>query len=282
MTAPANQSEYLAWNGESGERWIADADRLDRVLRPVSDVLLEAARLQPGEAVLDVGCGCGALALAASRMVGPSGSVLGVDISGVMLSVARRRIAELGLGNVSLVAGDAQTQPFEPARHDIAISRFGTMFFGDPAAAFENIARALGPGGRLCIATWQPLVANEWLMIPGAALLEYGSLPDSERDGGPGMFAQSDPTTIAAVLRGAGFSEVSVQAEAVPMHLGTDPDAAADYLVDTGMGRAVLDTIAPSEQRAALDAVRDVLRDHHSPDGVILSGGVLVATAVRA
>lgn len=282
MTDAANQPEYLAWNGESGQRWIADAERRDRVLRPVSDVLLEAARPRPGEAVLDVGCGCGALALAASRMVGADGSVLGVDISEVMLGVARRRTAEHGLGNVSLVAADAQTHPFEAAHHDVAISRFGTMFFDDPLAAFDNIASALGPGGRLCFITWQPLVANEWLLVPGAALLEYGSLPDSQNDGRPGMFAQSDPNTVAAVLRGSGFTDISVEAVTVPMHLGADPDEAADYLADTGMGRAVLDTMAPHQQRAALDAVRDVLREHHTPDGVILSAGILVTSAVRA
>jgi len=279
VSAAANRSECLAWNGETGERWIADAERRDRVLRPVSEVLLRAGRLQPGEAVLDVGCGCGALALDASRAVGRSGSVLGVDISDTMLSVALQRIAEPGFGNISLLQADAQTHAFEPACHDVAISRFGTMFFDDPRAAFDNIASALVPGGRLCIATWQPLVANEWLMVPGAALLEFGSLPSSGDDGVPGMFAQSDPTTITAALHGSGFTDVTVEAATVPMRLGADADEAADYLADTGMGRTVLDPLAPHQQQAALDAVRDALRDHQTPDGVILGGGILVTSA---
>ena len=282
MSAAANRSEYLAWNGESGERWIADAERRDRVLRPVSDVLLRAGRLQPGEAVLDVGCGCGALALDASRAVGRAGWVLGVDFSDAMLGIARRRIADAGFGNISLLQADAQTQAFEPASHDIAISRFGTMFFDDPRAAFANLASALVPRGRLCIATWQPLVANEWLMVPGAALLEYGSLPTSGDDGMPGMFAQSDPTTTTATLRGSGFTDLTVEATTVPMRLGADPDEAADYLADTGMGRAVLDPMPLHQQQAALDAVRDVLRDHQTPDGVVLGGGILVTSAVRS
>ena len=73
---------------------------------------------------------------------------------------------------------------------DAAISRFGTMFFADPTAAFVNIARGLRPSGRLCVATWQPLIANEWLTIPGAALSRYGTIPETEASG-PGMFAQS-------------------------------------------------------------------------------------------
>jgi SAM-dependent methyltransferase len=234
----ANQTEYDEWNGENGRRWIADAARRDRVLQPISNALLKASGLQPDDAVLDVGCGCGATTFEASPIVGPTGAVLGMDISEVMLSVARRRVEGSGLANVSFVAADAQTHRFEPAQLDIAISRFGTMFFDDPVAAFANIARALRPAGRLCLVTWQPLAANDWLTIPGAAMLEYGTLPKAAD--GPGMFAQSDPVTVTSVLRSSGFSEINVTAQALPLHLGTDPEEATDYLADTGMGRAVL------------------------------------------
>jgi len=276
----ANQTECDEWNGENGRRWIADADRRDRVLQPISDALLKTSRLQLDDAVLDVGCGCGATTIAAASIVGLTGTLLGMDISEVMLSVARRRVEESGLATVSFVAADAQTHPFEPAAYDIAISRFGTMFFDDPVAAFANIARALRPAGRLCLVTWQPLAANDWLTIPGAALLEYGTLP--EATDGPGMFAQSDPISVAGVLRSSGFSEIDVTAQAVPLHLGADPEEATDYLADTGMGRAVLATVPTHQQGAALDAVRNALRQHHTSDGVTLNAGVLIISAARA
>jgi len=276
----ANQTEYDEWNGENGRRWIADADRRDRVLQPISDALLKASRLQRDDAVLDVGCGCGATTIAAASSVGPTGTVLGMDISEVMLSVTRRRVEESGLATVSFVAADAQTHPFEPAAYDIAISRFGTMFFDDPVAAFANIARALRPAGRLCLVTWQPLVANDWLAIPGAAMLEYGTLPEAAE--GPGMFAQSDSVAVTGVLRSSGFSEIDVTAQAVPLHLGVDPEEATDYLADTGMGRAVLATVPTQQQGAALDAVRNALRQHQTSDGVTLNAGVLIISAARA
>jgi len=275
----ANQTEYDGWNGDNGRRWIADADRRDRVLQPISDALVKASGLQPDDAVLDVGCGCGAATIAAASIVGATGTVLGVDISEVMLSVARRRVADSGLARVSLVAADAQTHPFEPA-YDIAISRFGTMFFDDPGAAFVNLARALRPAGRVCLVTWQPLAANDWLTIPGAALLEYGTFPEAVD--GPGMFAQSDPVTVIGVLRRSGFSEIDVTAQAVPLQLGADPEEATDYLADTGMGRAVLATVPSHQQGAALDAVRSALRPHQTSDGVILNAGVLIVSAVKA
>jgi SAM-dependent methyltransferase len=277
----ANQLEYEAWNGESGRRWIANAERHDRVLRPVAEALLNGSLLQAGEAVLDLGCGCGATTLGAARAVGPTGSVVGVDISEVMLNVATRRIAETGPANVALLAADAQTHPFEPGRYDIAISRFGTMFFHDPAAAFANIAGALRPGGRLYIATWQPLVANDWLTIPGAALLDYGRIPDVEH-GGPGMFAQSDPAAVAAVLLSAGFTRITSQAKAVPLPLGRDPGEATSYVIDSGVGRAWLATVPDDLQQAALKAVHDALGEHQSADGVVLDGGILLTSAVRA
>lgn len=276
----ANRTEYEDWNGESGRRWIADADRRDGVLQPLADALLEASGLQPGQSVLDIGCGCGATTIDAARIVTPSGTAMGIDISEVMLGVARRRAARSECHNVSFVAADAQTHPLELAGYDIAISRFGTMFFDDPVAAFTNIAHALRPAGRLVLVTWQPLAANDWLTIPGAALLEYGSLP--EAGDGPGMFAQSDPAIVTDVLRRSGFADINVTAQAVPLHLGKDPDEATDYLADTGMGRAVLATVPAQQQRAALDAVRNALGHHVGNDGVVLKSGVLITTAARA
>ena len=176
MTRTENTEQYEAWNGDSGRRWAADADRRDRILAPVADALLAAADPRPGERVLDLGCGCGVTSLAAAQAVGPGGTVTGIDLSAPMLELARDRRNTTALTHIDVVEGDAQSHdlggPF-----DLAIGRFGTMFFADPTAAFTNLAAAMRPGGRLCLATWQPLVANEWLLVPGAALLQYGTIP---------------------------------------------------------------------------------------------------------
>ena len=276
----ANTGQRDAWNGESGQRWVASADRRDSVLAPIADLLLARAAITAGERVLDLGCGCGATTLLAAAATGPTGAVVGADLSATMLDVARARTG--GHVNIEYREADVQTDPLGRP-FDVAISRFGTMFFDDPAAAFENIARHLSPGGRLCIATWQPLEANEWLVVPGVALLGLGTAPNSADPAGPGMFAQADPSAIHGVLTRAGFTEVRTEPRTVPLLFGTTVTGAVDYLVDSGPGRAVMETIPPERHGEALAAVGDALRPHHDPDhGVMLDSAVLLTTATTA
>jgi SAM-dependent methyltransferase len=277
VTEIANTDEYEAWNGDSGHRWVVDADRRDHILGPVADVLLAAAQLSVGETVVDIGCGCGATTLAAAQAVGPTGGVYGIDLSEPMLEVARRRADVSGLSNTTLVQGDVQTHRFT-GRADVAISRFGTMFFADEIAGLANMRGALRPGGRLCIATWQPLEANDWLTIPGATLLRYGTLPDTEASG-RGMFAQSDAENVSRTLHAAGYADPQFQPVTLTLALGANPDEAADYLAGTGPGRAALDAVPEDQRAAALDAVRAALADHAQPEGVRLGASIWIITA---
>ena len=197
---------------------------------------------------------------------------------------ARRRATTrraAGATNTDFVQGDAQTHRFEPGSVDLVISRFGTMFFSDPDAAFTNIAAALRPDGRLCLATWQPLAANEWLTVPGAALLHHTDLPPTSPDE-PGMFAQSDPDIVTATLAGAGFTDITIEAADVTFTLGQTIDEAVEYLADSGPGRALLDTIpeGPATE-AALADVRRALVDHDDDSGVRLGGGIWLINAAR-
>ncbi|MGH8986489.1 MAG: class I SAM-dependent methyltransferase [Acidimicrobiia bacterium] len=254
-----------------------DPDGLDRVMAPVADAVLVAAALQPGEAVLDIGCGCGATTCLAADAVGPRGSVCGIDVTAAMLDVARSRRDSSGLTTIEFVEADAQTYPFAGS-FDVAISRFGTMFFDDPAAAFANVANALRPGGRLCVATWQPLESNEWLVIPGAALLHWITLPDLS-GGGPGMFAQSDPDIVTGILESAGYTGIGVKPVRVELPLGADPDEALDRLADTGVGRAALDAVPADQLPAARAAVRDVVAGYAGADGIRMDAAVLITSA---
>ncbi|MGH9274169.1 MAG: methyltransferase domain-containing protein, partial [Acidimicrobiales bacterium] len=245
------------------------SDRRDAVLAPVADALLAAARLTAGEDVLDVGCGCGITTLAAAEVVAP-GAATGLDLSEPMLDLARQRAQH---DPITFVQADAQTYRFDTDAYDAIISRFGTMFFDDPVAAFANLAAATRPTGRLCLATWQPLAANDWLLIPGAALLRYGSLPDT---GGtaPGMFAQANPVVVTEVLAAAGWREVIVDPVTVSLRLGSDAAEATDYLADTGIARAVLDTIDPADRDEAIAAVTEALDAHANASGVHLDAGI--------
>jgi SAM-dependent methyltransferase len=256
----------------------ADPDAADQVMAPVADALLGAAGLGPGEAVLDLGCGCGATTLTAARAVGLKGSVCGIDVTEAMLDIARRRIEQDQIKNVTLVHGDAQTYSF-PRSFDVAISRFGTMFFTDPAAAFRNIASVLRPGGRLCLATWQPLEVNEWLAVPGASLLRWIMLPDFTDDG-PGMFAQSDPDIVTATLERAGYTSIRVDPVTVRLRLGAGSEEAMERLTDTGVGRAALDAVPEAQRPEATAAVQAALADYADAEGVRLRAAIWITTAV--
>lgn len=277
MTDLPNAGEIEAWNGDSGQRWVTDADRRDAVLAPIGDALLAAARPAPGEQVLDIGCGCGATTLDAARLVAPSGLARGIDVSTPMLDVARDRAHRQGVPNAAFERADVQTCAMSPGRFDVAISRFGTMFFDDPVAAFANVATSMRPGGRLLIATWQPLAANEWLTLPGAILLQYGDLPEALS--GTGMFAQSDPAALATTLTEAGYEAVEVTPREVALRLGSDPAQAADYLATSGPGRAVLDDVDDKIRPAAVAAIRAALADVATPDGVHLGAAIWLTTA---
>lgn len=277
----ANQSQFEAWNGESGLRWVARADQRDRVLAPVADALLDAACPSLGSRVLDVGCGCGATTLAAATAVGDRGWATGIDLSAPMLDVARGRATAAALGNTTFVHGDAQTHAFPPGSVDLVIGRFGTMFFADPVAAFTNLRSTLGPSGRLCIATWQPLAANEWLTVPGAALLRHTEMPPTA-PGEPGMFAQSEPEIVTAVLTAAGFADIRIEAHDVTFTLGETVDEAVDHLADSGPGRILLESIPEGPDRdAALADVGDALVEYSSDSGVRLGGGVWLIAAIK-
>ena len=282
MTTIANPIQFDEWNGDNGYRWAARADEHDRVLAPVADALLGAAAPTVGMHVLDIGCGCGATTLIASEYLGKTGSATGIDLSEPMLSVARHRARTAGLRNTTFIDGDAQTHPFEPGTADLVISRFGTMSFSEPETAFRNIATALRPGARLCIATWQPLLANEWLIVPGAALLNHADLPANEPET-PGMFAQSDPAIIDLILTAAGFVDIAVEGIELTFDCGPTIDDAVDQLANSGPGRRMLETITAGPRRdVALADVRAALADHIDPiDGVRLGAAIWLTSATK-
>lgn len=194
-----------------------------------------------------------------------------------MVELAARRAGAHGVDNAPFRQADAQVEDFRPGTFDVAISRFGTMFFADSVTAFRNIASALRPGGRMHVVTWRPLVENEWLLVPGAALLAYGSLPDTA--GPTGMFAQSDPDVIQSVLSIAGFGRCDIRPEDVRVCLGPTPREAADYLSSSGVGRAVLETVPDDRREEVLAAVEAALAERSGPDGVVLGAALWVTSA---
>ena len=145
--SPTNRAQFTAWDGNEGAFWAEHAAHFDRGMARYDDALLDAADIAPTDRVLDMGCGTGQTARDAARRAS-AGTVLGVDLSAAMLATARRTAAEEALGNVRFEQVDAQIHAFGNASFDVVVSRTGGTFFGDPMAAYRNIARALRPSGR--------------------------------------------------------------------------------------------------------------------------------------
>lgn len=278
--ANAEQVEY--WEGHGGEHWAAEAERYDSINRRFAERIVEALDPRPGERVLDVGCGNGALALAIGPRVAPDGDVTGLDLSGPMLAVARRRAEEAGLDNVAFEKGDAQVHPLPEAGFDAVVSRFGVMFFDDPTAAFANLRRALRPGGRLVVACWHELLRNEWLTVPSAAMLAYVPMPDLGDPGGPGPFSLADPGRIRSILDDAGFVDSTVDEVAEPMCMGSSAEDAVAFMSRTEMAARLLQDANEETAQKAWDAVGEAFARYESPDGVVLTGTAWLVAARRS
>jgi len=249
----ANTAQHEFWNTVAGPRWVLLGGLVERRVRAVNDLLLARSEVAAGESVLEIGCGTGAATVPFAQAVGEHGRVVGVDISEPMLAGARKRIAESGLGNVSLIEADAQFHPFEPDRFDLITSRFGVMFFADPVAAFRNVLPAARPGGRLCFACWAPLEENKHWLIPYEVALRRLGPPAPSDPRAPGPLALSDPGYVRSILETAGFAEVAIDRE-TPEIIGSTPEEEADYACAMGPPARLIDEKKPSE------AVRETIR----------------------
>lgn len=243
------------------------------------EALLDAAGLAPGQRVLDVGCGFGATTLDAATLVAPGGSAVGIDNSPEMLRRARRRLCVAALDNVELVEGDAQTHRFEPGSFDVLISAFGLMFFDDPDAAFGNLRSAMRPGGRLAFVSWQQLSAADYFVLATEAMAGHVGRRPVVPAHGPGPFFLSDPERVERFLRLSGFGDVEVRAITRRERVGRTLDEAVRVVTTIPVLHSMLAAADPHAAADAVAAVRESLRPHAEPGGVMSSATVWLATA---
>jgi SAM-dependent methyltransferase len=279
MEAVVNAHQAQAWNGYEGQHWADHHDRYDAVNSGFNEPLLAAAQIRDGDRVLDIGCGNGQVTRLAARLA-KTGRVTGIDLSAPMLGRARELAEAEGIDNLDLIHSDAQTYPFGDEALDVAISRFGIMFFADPAAAFANVRRALRPDGRFAFLCLQGMDRNEFGPVFAAALDELPP-PDTAPSDDPGPMSFAEPDAVTSLLATAGFREVAVGSVRASQLWGRDAEDAADFLYGWGLVRfQVAQAPAAAAERVRAAAVT-ALRPYEAPDGVRLLGAAWLVTAVR-
>jgi ubiquinone/menaquinone biosynthesis C-methylase UbiE len=275
----ANADQIAYWNGAAGRHWTERQSVQDVVLAPVTEQLLARIDAEPAQRILDIGCGCGALAIALAERVGPSGQVRGIDISAPMLDRARQLTpADL---SADYVLADATAYPFEPASFDLLVSRFGVMFFADPVLSFRNLRRALRPDGRMVFACWREPRENSWMMAPLMAV--YRHVPKLPQLGpeDPGPFAFADEARVKRILTEAGFAEVALEACPLTFDIaaGRGLEAAVQGALEIGPASRALEGHPPEVVAAAVQSIREALSPLARGQSVLLPGAIWIVTA---
>ncbi|HXZ01705.1 MAG TPA: methyltransferase domain-containing protein [Stellaceae bacterium] len=282
MSADERNADQIAyWNGVGGRHWVTRQQTQDIVLAPISAAIIARAAVRPGERLVDIGCGCGDTTIELGRRVGATGGVLGLDISGPMLARAAERLPPAL--PVKLVQADATTYPFAPGGFDLLFSRFGVMFFAEPARSFANLRRALRPDGRLAFACWRAPRENPWMMLPLHAAYEHvPPLPQLGPED-PGPFSFADAERVRRILDAAGFRSIAIEPLdlALDIACGGGLGAAVAGALEIGPTSRAIDGQPPEILAAVAASIRTALAAHQRGTAVPLAAAAWLVTAAN-
>jgi SAM-dependent methyltransferase len=271
----ANAEAIQAWDGPLFDRFVRFRHVVTSGLGAHGERALELFPPQPGERVLDVGCGFGDTTQRIAGLVGPDGEAVGVDAAENFIEAARREADEAGARNVRFAVADIETTRFEE-RFDRAFSRMGTMFFANPVWALRNVREALVPGATLAMVVWRRRIDNAWLYRAQTIVEGIVERPEEydEPTCGPGPFSMADADTTSEVLQHSGFVDVSLRRCEIPILIGNDVDEAIDLVMSLGPAGEILRLAG---DRAAhlhdevIAALRAGLAEYAEPDGRVVA-----------
>ena len=270
------------WDGQGGHIWVVRQSHTDFTLTPVTEALLAFAAPRPGERVLDVGCGCGAPTLEFARAVGPSGRVAALDISGPMLAEGEARAAAAGIANVEWRRADPATAVLD--EFDLLTSAFGTMFFGNPVAAFANMRRAADLNARMAIVCWRSLAENPWMKVPMDAVARHLPPRPDAIPNAPGMFAFADPDYVSEVLAAAGWSHPSFEMLDIDLDIaaGRGLEEAVEQSTQIGAVNSWLRNQPAEVVTEAVESLREALAPLADGEAVRLPGAMWLISSMPA
>jgi SAM-dependent methyltransferase len=281
-----NDEAIEAWNGVLYDRFVAFRHIVTTGLGGHGEAALSWQPPRPGDRVLDLGCGFGDTSQRIAGLVGPEGSVLGIDAAERFIETARAEAQEAGLDNVRFTVGDVQATTFDD-RFDYAFSRMGTMFFANPMVALRNVREALEPGGRLCMVVWRRKSENPWL-ARAEEVVERFVQEDEDSDEptcGPGPFSMGDADTTTDVLRYAGYEQITLRRCDIDIVIGGGLDEAVEMAMALGPAGEVLrlageQAVELRPQIAA--ALREALSEFSGDGGVVSAPASTWIVSARA
>jgi ubiquinone/menaquinone biosynthesis C-methylase UbiE len=237
-----NEEAIRAWDGPLYDRFVRFRETVTTGLGAHGEEALRLHPPQPGQRVLDIGCGFGDTTQRIAALVGPDGEAVGVDAAPNFIEDAVRETAEAGIPNARFLVVDVQADLGGEEGFDVAFSRFGTMFFASPVAAMRNVRQALLPGGRLVMVVWRQRIDNDWLYRAQTIVEGIVERPEEydEPTCGPGPFSMANADTTSDILLHAGFTDIQFQRCDIPISIGKDLDEALELVMALGPAGEIL------------------------------------------
>ena len=267
------------WASVAGA-WETHADYVDARGAAITEQMLELARPQPGERVLELACGPGSVGIAAAPRVAPDGEVVLSDVVPQMTAIAAARAESLGLENVSARVLDLETIEEPDGAYDVVLCRDGLMLVPDPARAAREIRRVLRRGGRAAVAVWGPRERNPWLGIVFDTVSVQLGAP-TPPPGIPHPFSLDDADALASLLAAAGLAEVSVEEVPTPYRAASVEEWWERSCALAGPLAQKLAALPETAAQALRARAAEAVRAYETPAGLHIPGVTLVAAARR-
>jgi ubiquinone/menaquinone biosynthesis C-methylase UbiE len=280
MNDDVSMNDVIETWSQVAAAWDRNADFVERIKAPVTDRLLELLQLRPGDRVLELGAGPGALGARLAALVGPDGRVIVSDIATGMVEAAKQRLA--GVPGVEVLQLDASATGLPAESQDAVVIRMGLMLVPDPVSATTEIHRLLVDGGRAGIVVWAAPEHNPWMTSLGMAAMIHGLVAGGPPTGAGGVFSLGDADVLAKTVETAGFASVDVEQIAVTVPF-PDLDAYVAYITSMAGPLAQALAAASDDQLAAVRSTVAELaaRFRHEDGGYGLPGLAHLAVATR-
>ena len=192
---------------DNAPAWREYSETIRTMFVPLTEAMIEAARISPGQSVLDIAGGPGEPSLTIAETVGASGSVTYTDAVADMVATATAEAKQRGLTNLTFQQCLADSLPFADNSFDATVCRLGAMFFPDVIAALKEMLRVTKRNGALCLVVWGPSEANPFTSSVTRVMSRYVPMPPAEPDA-PGAFRFSERGRLARLLEQAGAIDV--------------------------------------------------------------------------